>query len=94
MDHMTFQMPGSGPPPLMNQPPQIFGSYGQDGMPNMANIPDMTAHMFSEAQLLLDDSNDAKRRRIARASTYQPSRPHSAAADGPAHHRREKRVFG
>ncbi|KAJ3496022.1 hypothetical protein NLG97_g2975 [Lecanicillium saksenae] len=34
MDHMGFQMPGNGPP-LMNQPPQIFGSYGQDGMPNI-----------------------------------------------------------
>ncbi|OAA67664.1 fungal specific transcription factor domain-containing protein [Cordyceps fumosorosea ARSEF 2679] len=67
MDHMSFQMPGSGPP-LMNQPPQIFGSYAQDGMPNMAHMPDMTAHMFSDAQLLMEDTNDAKRRRIARAS--------------------------
>ncbi|KAM3459483.1 hypothetical protein MY5147_002781 [Beauveria neobassiana] len=66
MDHMGFQMPGSGPP-LMNQPPQIFGSYSQDGMPSMAHMPDMTAHMFSDAQLLMEDTNDAKRRRIARA---------------------------
>ncbi|KAM3459506.1 hypothetical protein MY5147_002802 [Beauveria neobassiana] len=73
MDHMGFQMPGSGPP-LMNQPPQIFGSYSQDGMPSMAHMPDMTAHMFSDAQLLMEDTNDAKRRRIARAST-SPSAP-------------------
>lgn len=65
MDQMNFQMPGNGPP-MMNQPPQIFGSYGPDGIPNMSHISDMTAHMFSDAQLLLDDSNDAKRRRIAR----------------------------
>ncbi|ATY60138.1 fungal specific transcription factor domain-containing [Cordyceps militaris] len=87
MDHMGFQMPGSGPP-LMNQPPQIFGSYAQDGMPNMAHIPDMTAHMFSDAQLLMEDTNDAKRRRISRASFSS----NSAAATAQTLHTARRRL--
>ncbi|KAF4978656.1 hypothetical protein FZEAL_4999 [Fusarium zealandicum] len=47
----------------MNQPPQIFGGY--DGLPQMH--PDLAAQMFPDSAMLLDDSNDAKRRRIARA---------------------------
>ncbi|KAJ6438482.1 fungal specific transcription factor [Purpureocillium lavendulum] len=65
MDHMGFQIPGMAPPPLINQPPQIFGSYGPDGLPQMP--PDLTSHMFPDAHLLMEDTNEAKRRRIARA---------------------------
>ncbi|EJT77502.1 fungal specific transcription factor domain-containing protein [Gaeumannomyces tritici R3-111a-1] len=65
MDRMGFQMPQMhGAPPLINPPPQIFGGY--DGMP-MQLPPDMTAHMFGDPNTLLDDANEAKRRRIARA---------------------------
>lgn len=49
----------------MNPPPQIFGGY--DGMP-MQLPPDMTAHMFADHSTILDDANEAKRRRIARVS--------------------------
>ncbi|TLS30288.1 hypothetical protein PpBr36_02360 [Pyricularia pennisetigena] len=64
MDRMGFQMPPMGAPPIMNPPPQIFGGY--DAMP-MQLPPDMTAHMFGDHGTLLDDANEAKRRRIARA---------------------------
>ncbi|KAK2603769.1 hypothetical protein QQS21_004054 [Conoideocrella luteorostrata] len=68
MDHMGFQMHGMPPPPLMNQPPQIFGGYSTEGLPNVPQMPpDLAAHMFPDAHLLMEDSNEAKRRRIARA---------------------------
>ncbi|KZZ96535.1 Transcription factor [Moelleriella libera RCEF 2490] len=68
MDHMGFQMHGMAPPPLMNQPPQIFGGYSTDGLPNVSQMPpDLAAHMFPDAHLLMEDTNEAKRRRIARA---------------------------
>ncbi|KAL7959682.1 fungal-specific transcription factor domain-containing protein [Trichoderma compactum] len=69
MDRLgMFQMPGLVQPPLTSQPPQIFGSYLSDGLTNLQQLPpDMTAQMFSDPNLLLDDSQDAKRRRIARA---------------------------
>lgn len=57
-----FQMPQMAPPPLLNQPPQIFGGY--DGLPMQHLPPDM--HMFGDPTLL-DEANEAKRRRIARA---------------------------
>lgn len=67
MDHMGFQMHGMAPPPLMNQPPQIFGGYSTDGLPNVSQMPpDLAAHMFPDAHLLMEDTNEAKRRRIAR----------------------------
>ncbi|KAG5978009.1 hypothetical protein E4U55_006420 [Claviceps digitariae] len=66
MDHMAFQMPGMAPPPLMNEPPQIFGAYNGDGLPNIMP-PDLAAHMFPDAHLLMEDTTEAKRRRIARA---------------------------
>jgi hypothetical protein len=52
-------------PPLVNVPPQIFGNYTHDGQLIPANLPDMTGPMFPDPGLL-DDSNEAKRRRIAR----------------------------
>jgi hypothetical protein len=66
MDHMAFQMSGM-PPPMMNQPPQIFGAYTADGMPVPHLPPELAAQMFSDPTLL-DDANEAKRRRIARVS--------------------------
>lgn len=61
-DPNVFQAPS---PPLMNPPPQIFGAYGPDGRPIPANLPDMTGPMFTDG-MLMDESNEAKRRRIAR----------------------------
>ncbi|KAI9149270.1 N-terminal binuclear Zn cluster-containing protein [Paramyrothecium foliicola] len=67
MEHMGFQIPGM-PPPLVNQPPQIFGTYGPDGLQQLSHFPhDLAAHMFPDSAMLLDDSNEAKKRRIARA---------------------------
>ncbi|KAL2157221.1 hypothetical protein VTH06DRAFT_6357 [Thermothelomyces fergusii] len=58
------------PPPLMNPPPQIFGGaagYGEHGMPMPQFPPDLiTAPMFGDHGLL-EDTTEAKRRRIARA---------------------------
>ncbi|KAL6910822.1 fungal-specific transcription factor domain-containing protein [Trichoderma evansii] len=66
MDRMgMFQMPPLVAPPLTNQPPQIFGSYLADGLPQLT--PDMAAQLFPDSSMMLDDSLDAKRRRIARA---------------------------
>ncbi|KFY30578.1 hypothetical protein V493_01821 [Pseudogymnoascus sp. VKM F-4281 (FW-2241)] len=50
-------------------PPQIFGSYAADGSPIHTGLEGMglTSGMFGDAGTLLDDSNEAKRRRIARA---------------------------
>ncbi|GAB0138423.1 hypothetical protein EsDP_00006658 [Epichloe bromicola] len=68
MDHMGFQMPGMAPPPLMNQPPRIFGGYNGGGLPNEPQMPpDFAAHMFPDAHLLMEDMSEAKRRRIAKA---------------------------
>lgn len=50
-------------PPLMNPPPQIFG--GNDGSPTDPNFNG--APYFAEDLVGgIDESNDAKRRRIAR----------------------------
>ena len=68
MDHMGFQLPAM-PPQVMNQPPQIFGAY--DGLPQLP--PDLAAQMFTDSGLLLDDSNEAKRRRIARVRSLVPA---------------------
>ncbi|KAJ8123252.1 hypothetical protein ONZ43_g753 [Nemania bipapillata] len=70
MDHLRvdpggFQIPGMHPPPLMNQPPSIFGAYSHDGLPVLP--PELAAQMGFDPSALLDDVNEAKRRRIARA---------------------------
>ncbi|KAI2473889.1 N-terminal binuclear Zn cluster-containing protein [Annulohypoxylon bovei var. microspora] len=70
MDHMRvdpggFQLTGMPRPQLMNQPPQIFGAYGHDGMSVLP--PELAAQMAFDPSALLDDANEAKRRRIARA---------------------------
>lgn len=64
-----FQMPAMAHPPLMNQPPQIFGAHAYDGLPMQHLPPELTAQMFGDPNGLLDDANEAKRRRIARVST-------------------------
>jgi len=71
MDHMQFQMPPMGPQTLINPPPQIFGGYTQDGMPVSHLPPDLAAQMFPDPSSLLDDANEAKRRRIARVRNHQ-----------------------
>ena len=58
-------MPHIPQPALMNPPPQIFGGYTNDGLPMTANLPDLTGPLFHDGALL-EDSNEAKRRRIAR----------------------------
>jgi len=64
-DSNGFPMPQIPPPPLMNPPPQIFGAYSADGLPMPANMNDMSQPLFGDGTLL-DESNEAKRRRIAR----------------------------
>ncbi|KAI9837978.1 MAG: hypothetical protein M1819_006132 [Sarea resinae] len=62
------------PPPLMNPPPQIFGSYSSDGSPVTATLP---GPIFTQDQgsLMGDESNDPKRRRIARVRKSFVERP-------------------
>jgi len=68
-------MQGMAPPPLLNQPPQIFGGYGHDAMPMLP--PDIAAQLGFDPSLF-DDVNDPKRRRIARVSPQdQASGSHS-----------------
>ena len=70
-DTSIFRQPPVLAPPLMNPPPQIFGAYDADGLPLPADLPDMTAPMFTDG-MLLDESNEAKRRRIARVRYATP----------------------
>ncbi|KAF7927621.1 uncharacterized protein EAE98_006003 [Botrytis deweyae] len=63
-DTNTF-MPQISAPPIMNPPPQIFGAYNADGLP-VSTLPDLNGPIFGDGTLL-DESNEAKRRRIARA---------------------------
>lgn len=73
MDYTDFQMPDMAPPPLMNQPPQVFGGYNGDGLPNVPQMPpDLAAHMFPDTQFLMEDTFEAKRRRIAKVSLRVP----------------------
>ncbi|APA07846.1 hypothetical protein sscle_03g026160 [Sclerotinia sclerotiorum 1980 UF-70] len=64
-DNNSF-VPQISAPPLMNPPPQIFGAYNAEGLPISSKIPDLTGPLFGDGTLL-DESNEAKRRRIARA---------------------------
>ncbi len=69
-DSNAFAMPSqmSGPP-LMNPSPQIFGGY--DGLTAM-NMPDLSQPIFGDATLM-DESIEAKRRRIARVGYLVPA---------------------
>jgi hypothetical protein len=69
MDHNGFQMPQMAAPPLMNPPPQIFGAYAADGLPNM-NLQDLSQPIFGDGSLM-DESIEAKRRRIARVGFWR-----------------------
>ncbi|KAI1438752.1 N-terminal binuclear Zn cluster-containing protein [Xylaria sp. CBS 124048] len=64
-DPGAFQIPGLHPPPLINQPPAIFGAYRHDGLAAMT--PDLAAQMDFDPSALLDDASEVKKRRIARA---------------------------
>lgn len=67
-------MPPLGQQPLTNQQSQIFGSFLADDLPNMQPLmPDMTGQVFPD-NLLLDDSLDGKRRRIARVGLLHACR--------------------
>jgi hypothetical protein len=46
-------------PPLLNSPPQVFGAYGDDS-------PAAYGNYFGDVDGGVDESNEAKRRRIAR----------------------------
>lgn len=56
-------------PPLVNQPPQIFGTYSADGSPVQ---PQLSANLFDDAMGMGvqdggdEGQGDPKRRRIAR----------------------------
>ncbi|RYP79364.1 hypothetical protein DL769_002988 [Monosporascus sp. CRB-8-3] len=78
VDPGGFHLPGMPPPPqLMNQPPQIFGTYGHDSLSGLP--PDIAAQIAFDPTALLDDPNEAKRRRIARSEVHRRSRePFSA----------------
>ena len=67
MDHSPHNFLPQAPP-LVNQPPQIFGNYNPDGSPVQ---PHMNGPLFDDAQLAMgpddnDGQGDPKRRRIAR----------------------------
>lgn len=49
-----------------NPPPQIFGGFTPDGMPMNAGLGDLSGQLFGDPSTLMDDNNEAKRRRIAR----------------------------
>ena len=67
MDPSSPQLDDSGfeMPQLLNPPPQIFGGYNADGS---AIAPQLPGPLFTEdqTQLGVEESNEAKRRRIAR----------------------------
>lgn len=68
MDGMGEGSEGMGfdMPMLMNQQPNLFGAYGPDGSPMNPVLPNPT---YDDAALMAgDDTNDSKRRRIARVS--------------------------
>ncbi|KAI9049455.1 hypothetical protein LZ554_006487 [Drepanopeziza brunnea f. sp. 'monogermtubi'] len=59
-------MPQMATPPIMNPPPQIFGGYSHDGLPSNMSLPDLSQPYLGDGGLM-DESIEAKRRRIARA---------------------------
>ena len=62
------------PPPMMNPPPQIFGAYDHDGLPMGANMVGMDGgNYFGDGMTTMDESSEAKRRRIARVCCFRHS---------------------
>lgn len=51
---------------MMNAPPQMFGGYSNDGLP--MSMPDLSQGQLYGDGSLMDTSEEAKRRRIARVS--------------------------
>ncbi|EFX02513.1 fungal specific transcription factor [Grosmannia clavigera kw1407] len=64
-----FPLPPIGAPPMMSRPPQQLFGNTFDRLPPIHLPADMAAaHMFgSDPNAYMDDANEAKRRRIARA---------------------------
>ena len=62
--HDSFDLP-----PLTNPPPQYFGGNDNSGSPNMPSF-DFTDADGQDHDGGHDESNDAKRRRIARVCTW------------------------
>jgi hypothetical protein len=64
-----FQMPA---PQVLNHnpPPQIFGAYSADSLQMNVALADMSGQLFGDPATLMEDSNEAKRRRIARVCLY------------------------
>jgi hypothetical protein len=60
------------PPQIVNHPPQIFGASHAEGSPAPSATP---GPIFTDEQLSgnMDESNDAKRRRIARVCWPNPA---------------------
>lgn len=56
-------------PPITNPPPQFFGSNGVDASPTVANFDFNDVQGDGDQEGGHDESNDAKRRRIARVCT-------------------------
>jgi hypothetical protein len=56
-------------PQLLNPPPQIFGGFNMDGP---AIAPQLPGPIFTEdqTQLSVEETNEAKRRRIARVDHH------------------------
>jgi hypothetical protein len=48
-----------------NPPPRIFGGYPADGLTSAVPL-DLSGQLFGDPGTLMDDSSEAKRRRIAR----------------------------
>jgi hypothetical protein len=71
MANNSFRTSPVSAPPLMNPPPQIFGAYTPEGVPIPATLPDVGAPMFTDGSLM-EESNEAKRRRIARVRYLAP----------------------
>lgn len=64
-------------PPLVNPPPQVFGSYAP-GSPSGAAYSGAFFGGEDQNGGNLDESNDAKRRRIARVATLSYHSPSTA----------------
>lgn len=65
-----------GAPPLVNPPPQIFGAFTANGSPIAPSLPG-PVFTDDEGSQGIEESNEAKRRRIARVNRvpYIPRRP-------------------
>jgi hypothetical protein len=80
-DNTGFVMPNMSAPSLMNPPPQLFGGYrGTDGLSSI-NLADLSQPVYGDATLM-DESIEAKRRRIARVGHIRDIEGEAHWADG------------